>query len=98
MNVSNLNTWLGLIGGGCAVATFLFKVWKTLNAAVETNKKRTQDLNERFDAQDMAIDEIIYYLSSEEGRKTPFNSSISLRNLRRKAIENYDGRNTSGFN
>lgn len=99
MSISFLGTLLGLILTGCGIATFLYKVWRTLSARLRANKARIDDLEKGVDGHDEILDEIIYHLSlSEEERKTPFNNRAALKNLRRKATENYDARNTSGFN
>ena len=100
MNISNLNAWIGLIVGCTVLATFFYKVWKTLSARLGANKARIEDLKQGVDAHDEILDEIIYYLAlpEQERSKTPFNNRAALKNLRRKASENYETRNTSGFN
>jgi hypothetical protein len=99
MDMSFLSTLLGLILAGCGIATFLYKVWRALSARLGVNGARIEALKEGFDVHDQVIDEIIYHLSlpEEERRKIPFNTRAALKNLRRKAAENYDGKNTSGF-
>jgi hypothetical protein len=99
MNLPFLTGLLGLIFTACGIATFFYKVWCVISSRLRVNKARIEDLKEGIDAHDAVIDEIIYYLSlSEEEKKIPFNNRAALKNLRRKAAENYDSRNTSGFN
>jgi hypothetical protein len=99
MSISSLSALLGLILAACGIVTFLYKVWRALSARLGVNGARIAALKEGFDAHDEVIDEIIYYLSlPEEDKKIPFNDRVALKNLRRKAAENYDGKNTSGFN
>lgn len=99
MNLSFLTGLLGLILTACGIATFFYKVWCALSARLRVNKARIEDLKQGIDAHDEVLDEIIYYLSlPEEEKKIPFNNRSALKNLRRKASENYESRNTSGFN
>jgi len=96
MNISGL---LGLVLTGCGIATFFYKVWRTVSSRLRANKARIDDLEEGLNGHTEILDEVIYYLSlPAEERKIPFNNRAALKNLRRKATENYDARNTSGFN
>lgn len=100
MSISFLTALLGLILTSCGIVTFFYQVWGALSSRLRVNKARIEDLKLGIDAHDEVLDEIIYYLGlpEEERKKTPFNNRSALRNLRRKASENYDSRNTSGFN
>jgi hypothetical protein len=95
MNVSSI---LGLILTACGILTFAYKVWAEFSSRLGANKARVDDLREGLEAHDEVLDEIIYYLSIPEKDRPPFNNRAALKNLRRKTLENYDSRNTSGFN
>jgi hypothetical protein len=99
MSISSLTGLLGLVLAACGIATFFYKVWSALSARLRVNRARIDDLHDGVQAHDEVLDEIIYYLSlpEEEKKKTPFNNRAALKNLRRKAAENYESRNTSGF-
>jgi len=89
---------LGTILAVCGSLTFIHKVWSLQTARHEANKARMDDLKDGVEAHDKILDEIIYYLSlSEAEKKIPFNSRSAWKNLRRKAMDNYNARNTSGF-
>lgn len=94
----NLSSLLGLTLTVCGILTFAYKVWSALSARLGANKARIDDLREGVAAHDEVLDEIIYYLSLPEKERPVFNNRSALKNLRRKALENYDSRNTSGFN
>ena len=99
MDISSLSALLGLVLACCGIATFAYKVWRALSARLGVNGARIEALKEGFDVHDQVLDEIIYYLSlPEEERRIPFNNRTGLKKLRQKAAENYDGKNTSGFN
>jgi hypothetical protein len=94
-----LTAILGLILTACGIATFCYKVWRAIGARLGVNGARIEALKEGFDAHEEVLDEIIYYLSLPDAdKKIPFNHRAALKNLRRKAVENYESRNTSGFN
>ena len=89
---------LGATLAVCGIITFVLKMWSLQTARHSANKARMDDLKEGVEAHDKILDEIIYYLSLPEAdKKTPFNSRSAWKNLRRKAMDNYDARNTSGF-
>jgi hypothetical protein len=98
MDISSLSTLLGLILATCGITTFLYKVWRALTTKLRANKARIDDLEEGVKGHDEILDEIIYHLSLPEESKIPFNNRAALKNLRRRATENHDSRNTSGFN
>lgn len=98
MDLSFLTGLLGLILTACGIATFFYKVWSALSARLRVNKARIDDLKNGIDAHDAVLDEIIYYLSRpEEDKNIPFNNRAASRTLRKKALEDYESRNTSGF-
>jgi hypothetical protein len=96
----SISSVLGVILTSCGIATFFYKVWSALSSRLRVNKARIEDLKQGIDAHNEVLDEIIYYLSlpEEERQRTPFNNRAALKNLRRQASENYESRNTSGFN
>lgn len=97
MNLSFLSVLLGLVLTICGIITFGYKAWSWLSGRLGANKARMDDLKKGFEAHDEVLDEIIYHLSLPELDRMPFNSRAALKNLRRKTIEDYDSRNTSGF-
>jgi hypothetical protein len=90
--------FLGAVVALCTIVGFIYRAWTLQTARHEANKARMDDLKNGVEAHDKILDEIIFYLSLPESeRKLPFNSRSAWKTLKRKAFDNYDGRNTSGF-